>query len=226
MAAPVAARRVLFPLYAFNVEVSRAPWVTAEPMIAEMRLQWWRDALEEISEGGQVRRHSVVTPLAAHLSPEDARRLDAVVGARRWDCYKDPFEDLAQQISYLRETSGTLMSVAVRLLKGDAARAEAIGFGAGVANWLRAVPALEAQKRVPMVDGTHAGVCKLAETGLQSLQSARGKFAKSALPAIWPAIGATEVLKAALTTPDRVAAGRLPEPSRFKLALAATFGRW
>ncbi|MEQ8366967.1 MAG: phytoene synthase, partial [Roseicyclus sp.] len=41
MAAPVDARRVLFPLYAFNIEVSRAPWVTAEPMIAEMRLQFW-----------------------------------------------------------------------------------------------------------------------------------------------------------------------------------------
>ncbi|MCB1311397.1 MAG: squalene/phytoene synthase family protein, partial [Sedimentitalea sp.] len=45
MAAPVAARRVLFPLYAFNLEVARAPWVTQEPVIAEMRLQWWRDAL-------------------------------------------------------------------------------------------------------------------------------------------------------------------------------------
>ena len=51
MAAPVEARRVLFPLYAFNVEVARAPWVTEEPMIAEMRLQWWRDALEEIAHG-------------------------------------------------------------------------------------------------------------------------------------------------------------------------------
>ena len=51
MAAPVEARRVLFPLYAFNVEVARAPWVTSEPMIGEMRLQWWRDALEEIARG-------------------------------------------------------------------------------------------------------------------------------------------------------------------------------
>ena len=51
MAAPVAARKVLFPLYAFNLEVARAPWVTEEPMIAEMRLQWWRDALGEIGGG-------------------------------------------------------------------------------------------------------------------------------------------------------------------------------
>ena len=57
MAAPVAARAVLFPLYALNVEVTRAPWVTQEPMLAEMRLQWWRDALQEIADGGPVRRH-------------------------------------------------------------------------------------------------------------------------------------------------------------------------
>ena len=47
MAAPVAARTRLWPLYAFNLEVARAPWVTKEPMIAEMRLQWWRDVVAE-----------------------------------------------------------------------------------------------------------------------------------------------------------------------------------
>ena len=77
MAAPVAARAKLFPLYAFNVEVSRAPYVTAEPMIAEMRLQWWRDALEEIANGAP-RRHEVVTPLAEILTPEQATALDAL----------------------------------------------------------------------------------------------------------------------------------------------------
>ena len=51
MTAPPDARAKLFPLYAFNLEVARAPWVTQEPMIAEMRLQFWRDALEEIAEG-------------------------------------------------------------------------------------------------------------------------------------------------------------------------------
>ncbi|MBT6544979.1 MAG: squalene/phytoene synthase family protein, partial [Rhodobacteraceae bacterium] len=49
MAAPVQAREVLFVLFAFNLEVARAPWVTQQPMIAEMRLQWWCDALDEIA---------------------------------------------------------------------------------------------------------------------------------------------------------------------------------
>ena len=83
MAAPVAVRAKLFPLYAFNIEVSRAPWVTQEPMIAEMRLQWWRDALEEIRERGVVRRHEVVARLAHILRPEDTERLDDLILARR-----------------------------------------------------------------------------------------------------------------------------------------------
>ena len=72
VAAPVPARAVLFPIYAFNLEVARAPWVTAEPMIAEMRLQWWRDVLSEIEAGGDVRRHEVATPLGAAIGPGEA----------------------------------------------------------------------------------------------------------------------------------------------------------
>ena len=36
MTAPVASRARLLVLYAFNLEVARAPWVTKEEMIAEM----------------------------------------------------------------------------------------------------------------------------------------------------------------------------------------------
>ena len=81
MAAPVTARSVLFPLYAFNVEVARAPWVTQEAMIAEMRLQWWRDALEEIATDAEVRKHEVTTPLGSVLSAAQARMLDETVAA-------------------------------------------------------------------------------------------------------------------------------------------------
>ena len=71
MAAPVEARKVLFPIYAFNVEVAGAPWFTEEAMIAEMRLQWWRDAVEEIGEGKPPRAHEVVGPLAEVMGRAD-----------------------------------------------------------------------------------------------------------------------------------------------------------
>ncbi|NND19194.1 MAG: squalene/phytoene synthase family protein, partial [Silicimonas sp.] len=126
MAAPVAARRVLFPLYAFNVEVSRAPWVTSEPMIGEMRLQWWRDALEEIGAARPVRRHEVTVPLAEVLHAPLASQLDELIAARRWDLYTDAFEDTAHFQDYLKKTGGRLMWVSAHLLGAHVTAAPAI----------------------------------------------------------------------------------------------------
>ena len=112
MTASGAARDALMVLYAFNVEVSRAPWVTAEPMIAEMRLQWWFDAIEEIFEGNDVRRHQVATPLATLVRAQDLRRdwLDGIIQARQWDIYKEPHADQGALAQYLAQTGGGLMA--------------------------------------------------------------------------------------------------------------------
>ncbi|MEM8920328.1 MAG: squalene/phytoene synthase family protein, partial [Pseudomonadota bacterium] len=62
--APAAYRRDLMALYAFNHELERALTVS-EPTLARIRLQWWRDALEEMLGGQPVRRHDVALVLAA-----------------------------------------------------------------------------------------------------------------------------------------------------------------
>lgn len=233
MATPVAVRRVLFPIYAMNIEVARAPWVTQEPMIAEMRLQWWRDALDEIASGGPVRRHEVVTPLAAVISPALARELDALVEARRWDIYRDPFADQADMDRYLDQTSGTLLSVAVRAqVEADDTILRDFGYAMGVANWLRAVPELEARGRIPLVNGTLDGVRALAEAALARLKSARNR--RSELPGAATAVllsgWQTEaILRQALRDPARVADGTLGQSDarrRFSLMWAAATGRW
>jgi len=51
MAAPADVRGRLFVLYALNLEVAKAPFVTKEPMIAEMRLQFWRDVVADAAAG-------------------------------------------------------------------------------------------------------------------------------------------------------------------------------
>ncbi len=234
MAAPVAARAKLFPLYAFNIEVSRAPWVTQEPMIAEMRLQWWRDALEEIRERGIVRRHEVVTPLAHILSPEDTERLDDLILARRWDIGREPFEDMAAFRAHIRDTSGGLLVVAGQVLD-RAAPADVLehaGYALGLANWLRAVPALEAAGRIPLVEGTPEAVKSLAQEGLEALAEARRgrrELPKTARPACLPVAQAEAVLRRAMAVPGRVAEGALdpaPIARRWALSRAAIFGCW
>jgi phytoene/squalene synthetase len=233
MAAPVGARRVLFPLYAFNVEVARAPWVTQEAMIAEMRLQWWRDVCEEIGQGGTVRRHEVATPLAKAISAEDAELLDELVAARRWDIYKDAFEDAEHFARHIDQTAGHLTWVAARRL-GDAEETVIRGaaYAAGVAAWLRAIPELEARNRVPLLDGTPSGVAALAQDALDRLAAARARRAdvsRDATAALWHVGQADTVLKAALRDPARVAAGQLPDPlavDRQWLAWRVLTGRW
>ncbi|QUJ77817.1 squalene/phytoene synthase family protein [Sulfitobacter albidus] len=226
MTAPVAQRGALFALYAFNVEVSRAPWVTQEPMIAEMRLQWWRDALEEIAGEGSVRRHEVATPLGAVLSAKQAQRLDTLVAARRWDIYRDPFEDRDDFDRYIAQTSGALMQTAAELLTEDQCDTADAGYAAGVGAWLRAVPGLQAQGRVPMLDGTHAGVRDLAQRGLDALAHARrARLPRAATPALLPATAAEPALRAAVSDPAAVIDDRLPQPG-LRFTLRAAFSWW
>ncbi|MGC9420111.1 MAG: squalene/phytoene synthase family protein [Rhodovulum sp.] len=214
MAAPVTARVRLMPLYAFNVEVARAPWLTEEPMIAEMRLQWWRDVLEEIAAGASVRRHEVATPLAAVLGSADARLLDGLVAARRWDAYREPFVDPAALEAHIAATFGTLMWVSANVLgavQGECALRD-LGFAQGVAAWLVAVPELEARGRVPLVDGRPAAVSAFARRGLDHLRRA-GAMAERIPFEAWPAARAAwqtgTLLRKAAADPRRVAEGRL-----------------
>ncbi|KAA0920788.1 phytoene synthase [Aquicoccus porphyridii] len=230
MAAPVQAREKLFPLYAFNVEVARAPWVTSEPGIAEIRLQWWIEALEEIAAGGVVRRHEVVLPLAHTLAPDQARALIPLIEARQWDIYSDPFASDSALTDYLSDTSGRLMQVAVGLLgQGGEAVAQDAGVALGVANWLAAVPVLMAAGRHPLPDDSDAGIRALAEAGLDHLNRARRTPVPPSLrPAFLPMAGTARMLRAARARPEHVRKGGLDTPFRARLSLMKTAltGRW
>ncbi|OSP54278.1 squalene/phytoene synthase family protein [Pseudoruegeria sp. SK021] len=230
MSAPLAARRVLLPIYAFNLEVARAPWVTVEPTIAEMRLQWWRDALEEIALGGAVRRHEVVTPLAAVIDGEAARLLDRLVMARRWDIYRDPFEDKDHFDTYLAHTAGELMWVAARALGAtDPGPVADMARASGLAAWFLAIPELEARGRQPLVDGRPEAVRELAEDGLVALRRARCARAQvpvAARPALRAGWRAGYLLSSACKDPLRVVNGALAESEARRRASLIWHASW
>lgn len=209
MAAPPAARAPLFVLYAFNLEVARAPWVTAEPMIAEMRLQWWRDAV-----AGERRAHEVAGPLhdLIHQAGLPVDVLDRLIAARRWDCWREPFEGAGALESYLEDTGGGLMWLAARALgapEGAEGAARDLGFASGVANYLRAVPDLAARGRAPLPEGV--ALEQLAAQGLERL--ARGRAGIAALgpgrAAVLAAWQAGPLLRQAWREPSRVMEGTL-----------------
>ena len=210
MATPVAMRDVLFPIHAMAVEVARAPWATKEDMIAEMRVQWWRDALSEIAEGRSVRRHEVVSPLAKILQPETANMLDGFVEVRRWDIYKQPFEDEAHFRDYLVQSSASLYRAICLSLGESEEGCEEFGYAAGLANYLQAVPKLEELGRIPLLDGRESAVSELAQSGLSALQKAkRLRLSKTVRYAFLPGWQTKAVLTKAAKHPGLVAQGAL-----------------
>lgn len=219
MAAPVAARAVLFPIYAFNVEVARAPWVTGEPMIAEMRLQWWRDALDEIGTG-QGRRHEVATPLARVLAPGMAEILDKAVAARRWDIYREPFQDTGHFIEYIQATSGGLLWAAGASLGArDEAGLRARGAAIGMANWFLAVPQLREHGRLPLVDTGAEAVRDLARQALAQSKHPV-ELGSGSAPVLLAGWQAGSVLRQVIRDPKAVTEGRLrADGARARLGL-------
>ncbi|MCC0063864.1 MAG: squalene/phytoene synthase family protein [Defluviimonas sp.] len=237
MATPAAARAALWPLYAANLEIARAPWAAREPLVAEMRLQWWIDTLEELAAGQDRPGHAVTEALAPALraDPGLAPLLTGLAEARRHDCRAEPFPNARAFDAYLDATSGNLMWAAARAL-GAPERCEAtvrdFAWGAGLARYLEAAPELVARGRRPFVDPDPAALAALAGAGRDRIaraRAARASIPPSARPALWPGASAAAILARAAARPERIAAARLalsPFRRRASLlgrALAGTF---
>ncbi|RJK99211.1 hypothetical protein D3P06_14875 [Paracoccus aestuarii] len=139
-------RAALVTLYALNLEIARAPFQSAEPMLAEMRLQWWIDRLEEMGCGTAPPLHDVLTPLWDAWGAE-AGALVPLAEARRRDCERVPFDGPAAVIDYVDATAGVLVWAAARRCGATEGLREIVARqarGIGLAAWLRALPQLQA----------------------------------------------------------------------------------
>ncbi|RED11080.1 phytoene/squalene synthase family protein [Pontivivens insulae] len=247
MSGPVAAREVLFPLYAFNSEVAKAPWVVSEAPLAEIRLQWWRDAIAEIYDGKPTRRHEVVAPLAEVIAAHDLPRapFDALIDARAFDIYDDAHAGRASFDAYIAATSGGLMALAVQALgAGEAAKmARAAGWAMGAANLMRALPALWAAGRDPVPGGfdrtallngqmgslEREVLSSIAIQGLDRLADARKIGAPAAaVPALRATWQSEAVLKAVVKDPECILQGvpRSDFARKGGLLMRSLTGRW
>ncbi len=148
--APTAKRPLLHALYALNHELAHIGEAVREPMMAEIRLQWWRDALAE-ARAGHPRGHDVLQGMAevfakAQVPPE---MLDAMIDARVLDVGVEVFADMAALESYADATSGNLMRIAGRILGEPADEmAREAGAAYALAGILRAVPFHAARRKL------------------------------------------------------------------------------
>lgn len=224
---PVDARAKVWTLYALNNELARAPLQTNEPLIAEMRLQWWADQLVKIGQGDEP-SHELLTPLAAAWG-KGAAALTDLAEARRRDCYREPFDTADGVVAYVDATAGALLRHAVTAT--GATPTAPVGdhaLGTGLAHWLEALPQLDALA-LGLARPDPAMISELAQRGLDALDGARGarrQVARSAAPVMYRGSGHGAALRETVASgkPTAIAASEFRR--RFALGRLALTGRW
>src|SRR5580704_8031290 len=144
--APAARREALFALYAFNYEIARVRESVTQPMLGQIRLQWWRENIAAAFEGGPVRRHPVAEALTGAIRELALTRahFDRLIEARETDLDDRPPPNLAELGEYAEASSGRLVQLALELLGvHDPGAGEAglhVGIAYSLAGLLRAMP--------------------------------------------------------------------------------------
>ncbi len=153
--APEATRQWLFALYAFNLEIARVRERVNEPMLGEVRLQWWREALDQIFAGRPL-RHDVSEALARTIEATGLPRapFDALIEARRFDLYETPMETEEGLAAYARATASGLVGLAAQALTAETLSqalvhaADAAGRAWAYTGILRALPIHAARRQL------------------------------------------------------------------------------
>lgn len=203
-------RRKLLALYAFHAELRRVPSMVSEPPLGEIRLQWWRDVLEEIRAGKPPRAHPVVEEIArAGLSsPNNEALIAEAIEANARPLYGEPFSTMDELEEWLGQADGAVDAIAALLSGGEKTFAKSVQrAGAGFAM------AREGRTLAPRLKDEIRTRC------IQIAKSAEGEL-RSAPTTIVPAI-----LHLALTKPYARRSGNpFPVAKRLKLFSAMAFG--
>ena len=234
LVAPAALRPRLWTLYALNDELARAPLQSREPLLAQMRLQWW---VEQLQAGPitdpSASRHELLPPLSAAWG-ERLPQLATLATPRARDCEHLPFTSAEDAGAYIHATSTPLMRLAIEALGGDdlsdraLAVVDAQAMGAGVLAWLSALPHL-AIHNLGLAHDDPEAVKTLARRGRDAL--AQAKAGRHLIPRRYaPALFRGADLAQTLGLFE--ARGQIlhPRPSEFRRRLAlvrlALTGRW
>lgn len=240
--APAQARPHLFALYAYDIELARVRDLVSEPMPGEIRLQWWRDAIEN-PERADVVAHPVARALEGAIAYGGLPRA-ALVGlseARIDDLYDDPVPTVADLEARLGATHSAVLRLSCLIVAAgrDPGGAEVCGFGGvaqGIARLLRSTARLAArgQSLIPVKTLAAAKASRedlfagrssaelsraaqdLAAHGLRRLQEARSAYGELDPQA------AAAILPLALVGPELERLARADDP----LSPVSEAARW
>lgn len=115
--APEEHRAALAALYAFNAEIAKIRDVVRDALPGEVRLQYWRDLLEDRAHGSTA-ANPVASTLIATIAKYDLPRkpLLDMIEARIFDLYDDPMPNRTALEGYAGETASALLQLSSLVL--------------------------------------------------------------------------------------------------------------
>jgi 15-cis-phytoene synthase len=143
--APAAKRAGLLALYGLNAELTHIAAATSEPMVGQIRLQWWRDAIDLAAPGtktGNPVADALGAAILAHDLPKE--RLIRMADARMPEILGEPPADIQALRASLRENSAAVFELGAVIL-GDCSdlaqqAAEYAGLAYGLTRTLLTLP--------------------------------------------------------------------------------------
>lgn len=217
--APGDRREALFTLYGFNLEIAKIRDMVNEPIMGQIRLQWWRDAVLAMDQGRPCPEHPIAEPLATTIGRyrlPTALLLD-MIDAREQDLAPQSPEDMAALERYGENTAGNLLQLVLHVLGAGSAAALNAGLHVGAAQALsglmRTLPlqavrarvflpedAMKAAHLVPddVAAGRHRDllsqvvkdVCTRAAARLRMAEEVRSAVSRKAVPGLLAAVDA------------------------------------
>ncbi|HZV20866.1 MAG TPA: squalene/phytoene synthase family protein, partial [Hyphomicrobiales bacterium] len=151
--APAAKRSGLVALYAFNSELAHITAVVSEPMVGQIRLQWWRDAIE-LAIPGTKTGNPIADALAAAIFEYEIEKesLLRMVDARLPEILGEPPPDIPALRAALWDRSGIIFGISANILgASDAATrkaAEHAGLAYGLTELLRSIPQQASRRKL------------------------------------------------------------------------------
>lgn len=130
--APEPERTALIALAAFAAGLQRIAADATEPLLGEIRLQWWRDSLDQLADGGRTGAPLADAIGAAMITYALPPALPAAMTeARAFDLYDDPMPDAAALDGYLAKTEAIPFELALRVLGVASSEAAELAAPAG-----------------------------------------------------------------------------------------------
>lgn len=116
--APTEKREALAALFTFHYDISQIPLEVSEPMVGKIKIQWWRDVINEIIDGTPPRPH----PILQGLKGSNINYAELI---KILDAYEDILDgtnpqNLAELKNFIEQTDIIIMQIAAEILAKEA----------------------------------------------------------------------------------------------------------